>query len=76
MQIAHRHPAAGALQWTVAMNLFSLVFSLLLAIGIIVALLFLFASQEPKTPPAPEPPTQTAQLRGTSILDCVEEVPC
>ncbi len=62
MQIAHRHPAANTLQWTVAMNLFGLVFALLLAIGMIVALLFLFAAQERKAPPPPELPAQTAQV--------------
>ena len=63
MIAAHRHDCRRApMGWTSAMNLFSLMFALLLALGIIVLLLLCFYLMQRQTPPGQAEPARTAAL--------------
>jgi hypothetical protein len=64
MIAAHRHDFHRApLGWTSAMNLFSVMFALLLALAIIVLLLLCFYLMQRQGPPAQAEPLHTAQVR-------------
>jgi uncharacterized protein YpmS len=64
MLAAHRHDFHRApLGWTSAMNLFSLMFALLLALAIIVLLLLCFHVMQRQGPPAQAEPAHTAALQ-------------
>lgn len=64
MIAAHRHDFHRApLGWTSAMNLFSLMFALLLALAIIVLLLLCFYLMQHQAPPAQAEPERTAALQ-------------
>jgi hypothetical protein len=63
MIAAHRHDFHRApLGWASAMNLFSLMFALLLALAIIVLLLLCFYLRQRQAVPAQAEPAQTASL--------------
>jgi hypothetical protein len=65
MIATHRHNFDRApLGGTSAMNLFSLMFALLLALAIIVLLLLSFDLMRRQAPPAEAEPAQTAALQG------------
>ena len=64
MLAAHRHNYHRApLGWTSAMNLFSLMFALMLALAIIVLLLLCFYLMQRQAPPAQAEPAHTAALQ-------------
>jgi uncharacterized protein YpmS len=64
MIAAHRHGLHRTpLGWTSAMNLFSLMFALLLALAIIVLLLLCFYLMQRQSPPAQTEPAHTAALQ-------------
>ena len=64
MIAAHRHNFHRApLVWPSAMNLFSLMFALLLALAIIVLLLLCFDLMQRQAPPAQAEPAHTAALQ-------------
>jgi len=66
MIAAHRHDLHRAPLGS-AMNLFSLMFALLLALAIIVLLLLCFDLMQRKTPPPRAEPAQAAQVRTMEI---------
>ncbi len=65
MRLAHREHFPGVSPaWGVPMNLFSLVFALILAVLFTLLLLFIEAAERKKAPTTPAPePHQAAQLR-------------
>jgi Tfp pilus assembly protein PilW len=68
MIAAHRYNFRRApLGWTSAMNLFSLMFALLLALAIIVLLLLCFYLMQRQAPPSQAEPAHTAALRARTI---------
>ena len=62
MFAAHRHNFYRA-PWTSGMNLFSLMFALLLALAIIVLLLLCFYLMQHEAPPPQAEPAHTAALQ-------------
>ena len=65
MFAAHRHNFDRVpLGWTSAMNLFSLMFALLLTLAIIVLLLLCFYLMQHEAPPARAEPAHAAALQG------------
>jgi uncharacterized protein YpmS len=64
MIAAHRHDFHRApLGWTSAMNLFSVMFAVLLALAIIVLLLLCFHLMQRQATPAQPEPAHTARLQ-------------
>ena len=64
MIAAHRHYFHRTpLGWTSAMNLFSLMFALLLALGIVVLMLLCLYLMQRQASPAHAEPAHTAQVR-------------
>jgi hypothetical protein len=66
MIAAHRHNFYRA-PWTSSMNLFSLMFALLLALAIIVLLLLSFDLMQRQAPPAQAEPAHTAALQDRMV---------
>jgi hypothetical protein len=68
MIAAHRHDLHRApLGWASAMNLFSLMFALLLALAIIVLLLLCFYLMQRQAPPPQAEPAHTAALQDRTV---------
>ena len=64
MRVAHRqHFPGAAIGWGAAMNMFSLIFALILAVLFTILLLLFIEAAEPKAPPAPSEPHHAAELR-------------
>jgi hypothetical protein len=64
MRVAHREHFPGtAIGWGPAMNLFSLIFVLILAVLFTIVLLLFFSAMERKAPPAAPEPHRAAELR-------------
>ena len=68
MLATHRHNFHRApLVWPSPMNLFSLMFALLLALAIVVLLLLCFGLMQRQAPPAQAEPARAAQVRMMEI---------
>ncbi|MBZ5569686.1 MAG: hypothetical protein LAN64_17805 [Acidobacteriia bacterium] len=64
MRVAHRQQFPGAaIGWGAAMNLFSLIFALILAVLFTILLLLFVEAAQRKAPPAPPEPHRAADLR-------------